>query len=495
MAVRFINYLNVITIMSIYAVGLLLSLFELTLFTVNYYYGLPPYVFLPSIYLFNIILVMVAFIASVYLARASKSERRTLFSTLAFFSGLLLLSILSVGQMVWVRSDFQLKVEHFEYFIPIYLLAETPILGFFLWKILREMRYFDVKHFLPAILAIPILVFSSYELVGLEYSNLSTFIHLETLICDSVIILSLLTLTAAYFKTESAAYYKSFLLYFILKYISDVALLRSFRGWLDFDLSTAIFTFSNIVLLTVLYKFYRTEITLLSYYDLDAERKKYAELYAQVNELQEILKLINRMLRHDILNKLQIISGYVETYRMTKREELLDKVMKAVEESSSYIDKIRELEKIVLTMSEKLKPINMREVAEEVAKSFNIEINIKGSCVAMADGAIYSVLENLISNAIKHGRTNRVDIILSEFEDDCEIRVVDYGVGIPLEIRRQIFKESFKYGETGGTGLGLYIVKRVVERYGGKVWVEDTKPHGATFVIRLKAARVKLSER
>ncbi len=81
------------------------------------------------------------------------------------------------------------------------------------------------------------------------------------------------------------------------------------------------------------------------------------------------------------------------------------------------------------------------------------------------------------------------------FEDDCEIRVVDYGVGIPSEIKGQVFKESFRYGETGGTGLGLYIVKRVVDRYGGKVWIEDTKPHGATFVIRLKAARVKMGER
>ncbi len=93
---------------------------------------------------------------------------------------------------------------------------------------------------------------------------------------------------------------------------------------------------------------------------------------------------------------------------------MLDKIMKAVEESSAYIDKIRELERIVLTMSEKLKPVNLREVAEEVAKSFNIEINIKGSCVAMADGAIYSVIENLISNAIKHGRASKVNIILSE---------------------------------------------------------------------------------
>ncbi|MBO8179768.1 MAG: HAMP domain-containing histidine kinase [Archaeoglobus sp.] len=480
--------------MSIYLMTAL-SLFELMLFAVNYYYGLPSHIFLTIIYIFIIFLTILAFITSAFLARASKGERRTLFFTVAFFSGFLLLSIFTVGQMVWLTNDFELKVGHFDYFVPVYLVALTPILGYFIWKTLREVSYFNVKHFLPAIIALPILIFSIYELVGIEFKDLSTFILLETLICDMAIILSLLTLTSAYMKTESAVYYESFLFYFILKYISDIAFLASFKGMLDFEYLIAVFTLSNIVLFTILYRFYTTEITLLSYHELDAERKRYAELYAQVNELQEILKLINRMLRHDILNKLQIISGYVETYRMTEKEELLDKIMKAVDESVAYIDKIRELEKIVSTRSEKLKPVNLRKVADEVAKSFNIAINIKGGCVAFADEAVYSVIENLLSNAIKHGKVDKVDILLSELEDECEIRVVDYGVGIPSEIRGQIFNESFRYGEAGGTGLGLYIVKKLVERYGGKIWVEDTKPHGATFVIRLKAARVKLDER
>ncbi len=481
------------TIMSIYLM-IVLSLFELMLFAVNYYYGLPPHIFLASIYLLNILLLTLALIVSASLVRASKGERRILFSTVAFFCGFMLLSIFTVGQMVWVTNNFELKAEHFTYFVPIYLLAETPVLGYLIWKILREVKYFNVKHFVPTVLAFPILLYSLYELAGVEFEGLSIFIHTETLICDIAVMLSLLTLTSAYMKTESAAYHKSFLLYFILKYASDITLLEFFKGLMDYEYPVAALTFSNIVLFSILYRFYNTEIALLSYHEIDEERRRYAELYAQVNELQEILKLINRMLRHDILNKLQIISGYVEAYHMTKKEELLDKIMKAVDESVAYIDKIRELEKIVLTRSEKLKPVNLRKVADEVAKSFNIEVNVKGGCVAFADEAFYSVIENLLSNAIKHGRAKKVDILLNEFEDECEIRVIDYGIGIPSEIRGQIFNESFRYGEAGGTGLGLYIVRKLVERYGGKIWIEETKPHGATFVIRLKAARVKLDE-
>jgi len=472
-----------------------LSLFELVVFAVNHYYGLPTHVFLAVIYVFNILLLLLAFIISVSLTRASKSERRILFSAITFFSGFLLLSVLTVGQMVWITNDFELKVEHFEYFIPIYLLAPIPALGYIIWKILVEAKYFNVRHFLPAILAFPALLYPIYELAGLEFKELSAFLQFETLVCNVVIVLSLLILTSAYQKTESALYYKCFLLYFILKYISDALMLLFLNDLLDSEYPVATFTFTNIALYTILYRFYSKEIVYVSYHEVDEERRKYLELYAQVSELQEILKLINRMLRHDILNKLQIISGYVEAYRMTGNVEHLDKVMKAVDESVAYIDKIRELEKIVLTRSEKLKPVNMREVVEKVANSFNIEINVLGGCIAMADEAVYSIIENLLSNAIKHGKAKKVVIELSEFEDECEIRVIDYGVGIPSEIKGMIFSEGFRYGEAGGTGLGLYIVKKLVERYGGRIWLEDTKPHGATFVIRLKAARRKLNGR
>lgn len=475
---------------------IMLSMLELLIFAVNHYYSLPPYVFLGSIYLLIILLLAVSALISVSLARASGGEKRILFSTVAFLCGILTLSVFSVSHLVWMTMDYELKVEHLTYFLPACMLAEIPILGNFIWKILRETKYFNVKHVLPAIFAFPILAsFFVYVVIGVEFKDLQTFSHLGTLIFDLLILLSLLILTSAYANTESAVYYQSFLLYFVSKYLSDISIMEFLKGSLSYEPPLGIFAFSNIALFTILYRFYSTEIRLLSYTEIDRERRRYAELYNQVNELQEILRLINRMLRHDILNKLQIISGYVETYRMTKKEELLDRILKAVDESFTYIDKLGELEKIVLTRRGGLKPVNLQKVAEGVAKSFNIEINIKGECVAMADEAIYSVIENLLSNAIKHGKTDKVDILLSEIEDECEIRIIDYGIGIPPEIREQIFNESFRYGEAGGTGLGLYIVKRLVDRYGGKIWVEDTKPHGATFVIRLKAARVKLDER
>ncbi len=61
----------------------------------------------------------------------------------------------------------------------------------------------------------------------------------------------------------------------------------------------------------------------------------------------------------------------------------------------------------------------------------------------------------------------------------------------PTEIKSKIFEEGVKYGSSSGSGLGLYIVKRLVERYNGRVWVEDNKPTGTVFVVRLKSPKVK----
>ena len=86
-----------------------------------------------------------------------------------------------------------------------------------------------------------------------------------------------------------------------------------------------------------------------------------------------------------------------------------------------------------------------------------------------------------------HGKTDKIDIVNKKINGKCEVRIADYGKGIPDEIKDKLFDEGFFYGDAGHTGLGLYIVKKVVERYGGEVYVEDNKPRGAVFVVRLRA--------
>ncbi len=202
-------------------------------------------------------------------------------------------------------------------------------------------------------------------------------------------------------------------------------------------------------------------------------------------DLTEKLRLLNKILRHDISNDISAILGAIEVFKMTKDESFIDNAVKAAERSLQLINEMRELESIIF--GGKLGPVDLREVIEELKESYNIDLRIEGSCIALADDAISSVISNIIRNAVIHGETKRVDIKLKKLNGMCEVRIADYGKGIPDEIKDDIFKEGFKYGKTGHTGLGLYIAKSVIERYGGKIWVEDNKPKGCVFVIRLKS--------
>ena len=108
------------------------------------------------------------------------------------------------------------------------------------------------------------------------------------------------------------------------------------------------------------------------------------------------------------------------------------------------------------------------------------------TAMVFADEALLSVFENLLFNAFFHGKTEKVDIRINHVKDKCLISVIDYGIGIPDKYKSKIFEESFFYGETGQTGLGLFIVRQAIERYGGRIEVEDNIPSGTIFKFDLK---------
>ncbi len=213
-----------------------------------------------------------------------------------------------------------------------------------------------------------------------------------------------------------------------------------------------------------------------------------------ISRRTELLKLINKILRHDIMNDLSVIAGAKDLLASEiedkEKMELLEIIDSAVKRSTDLIERMRELEN--LTINGELKPIEVHKVAKEVLDEFRVEYklkgDIKGECTIKADYALKTVFNNLIRNAVVHGKTDRIDITIKRINGFCEVRVADYGRGIPDEMRDKVFEEGFTYGETGKTGLGLYIVKKVIERYGGEIFVEDNVPNGTVFVLRIPSA-------
>lgn len=103
------------------------------------------------------------------------------------------------------------------------------------------------------------------------------------------------------------------------------------------------------------------------------------------------------------------------------------------------------------------------------------------------------LFQNLIGNALKFNKTSFVEVIV-----DCQLQngeyvfsVKDNGIGINDEDKErifQVFQRLHTNAEYEGTGIGLSITKKIVERYGGKIWVESTPGQGSTFFFTLPNA-------
>lgn len=203
---------------------------------------------------------------------------------------------------------------------------------------------------------------------------------------------------------------------------------------------------------------------------------------------EEQLKLINKILRHDIINNLAVIDAALKMYRHNQDESALDEASNKVDKSITLIRKMREQEDMI--SSEDLRLIEISDIIKKVIKHYpEIEFTVTGHDKILADEAIDSVIDNIISNAAVHSETSKIDITITPENDTCNIKIADYGKGIPDEIKDKIFDEGFVYGKKGHTGIGLYIVKESVKRWGGTIAVDDNEPNGAVFILHLASAR------
>src|SRR5262249_20460174 len=120
--------------------------------------------------------------------------------------------------------------------------------------------------------------------------------------------------------------------------------------------------------------------------------------------------------------------------------------------------------------------------------------------VVIDPDAIAQAFINLLDNAVKYsGDSKAIEVKLAEQCDFVTISVVDHGIGIASEEREKIFEKFYRVGnvlvhDVKGSGLGLSIVKHIVEAHHGKVTVESELGHGSAFIIHLPvdtSARVK----
>ncbi len=206
---------------------------------------------------------------------------------------------------------------------------------------------------------------------------------------------------------------------------------------------------------------------------------------------------------HDLRTPLISLEGFSDMLREEFGDELgedgthyLDRIQANVQKMDEFIDDLLQLSRV----GRKEPPeeeVEVGEIVEEVLddlrsrideKGINTEVKGEMPTLSFQRKRLYQIFSNLISNACKYmgeQEDPRIEIGVEDQEDSWLFWVEDNGIGIDEEQKDKIFEifHREKRCDAEGTGVGLAIVKRIIENKEGEIWVESEKGEGSTFYI------------
>jgi signal transduction histidine kinase len=133
-------------------------------------------------------------------------------------------------------------------------------------------------------------------------------------------------------------------------------------------------------------------------------------------------------------------------------------------------------------------------IANSSLNKSKIELDAKQEVLVRIDPQNFdSILSNVVDNAIKYGGNSEIKVSIKKQDQKAILEVIDQGIGIDPINKEKVFEKFFREGneETRtkkGTGLGLFIVKKLVGLHKGSIVVLPNKPHGACFIITFPSA-------
>lgn len=231
---------------------------------------------------------------------------------------------------------------------------------------------------------------------------------------------------------------------------------------------------------------------------LEAERDFLAK---NNDELKEFAYVAS----HDLQEPLRTITAFVELLNEDHRAQL-------GEEGAEYLDFIGEaasrLQRLIndlliysrmTSRSEEISEVDLRQIVDAALENLYAAIEKSGARLEIGplptlsgeESRLVLLFQNLVGNAIKFRRAEEsplISISSHETTDGWQITVADNGIGIPSDQHQRIFRLFHRLHSTRhyeGTGMGLAICTKIVERHGGRLWVESVPDEGATFHFTL----------
>lgn len=235
------------------------------------------------------------------------------------------------------------------------------------------------------------------------------------------------------------------------------------------------------------------------------------DLYAQVSNLEQIKTDMIRIASHDLRNPLSAITGFIEIMDLDLTDlgnpgdmrSHLGNMERAVRRMEKIINDILSLERIEQSAQQlEENYFNLTELVADIyhesepqailsALQMSLELPEGAFIVRGEPPQLREATANLINNAIKYTPAGgHVEVRLWQRGGRIVFEVADNGYGIPEEMQEKLFQpfyraETKETADIEGTGLGLHLVKRIVERHGGKMRFESVYGEGSTFGFAL----------
>lgn len=248
------------------------------------------------------------------------------------------------------------------------------------------------------------------------------------------------------------------------------------------------------------YKWFR-DVGSITEEDENLEYKKVTGIVIDIDDRKKTEKredFLHSLLRHDVGNKIQVVQGYLqlaEDFELSDElEDFLSKAMKAVRSAQEIMEKIEILRKVFV--EEERETLDICSVLETTLSEYQdslekrgIELKCKADRMEVQGGPLLKeMFSNLLENSIKHAECDKIKVSAQNQGEKVVVVVEDDGKGIPDDIKKDLFERGFKRGKSGGSGLGLYLVKEILQEYEGHIEVCDSEMGGAKFMVYLNSA-------
>jgi len=236
--------------------------------------------------------------------------------------------------------------------------------------------------------------------------------------------------------------------------------------------------------------------------------KAAAELRRSNEELEQFAYIAS----HDLQEPLRMVASYTQLLERRYAAQLDDTAREFI---GYAVDGARRMQQFITgllrysrvgTEAQVLEAVNLGEVFETAVANLRIAIEESGAAVQARDLPVVEgdprqltqLFQNLIGNGLKFrkpGQSPKVEVWAEREEQRWRISVRDNGIGLDPRFSERvftIFQRLHTRDEYEGTGLGLAICKKIVERHGGRIWLESKEGEGATFSFTLPATHQPL---